>query len=80
MMDVTVVARSGPIWHGESYSVVFPSKEGEVGVLPRHTPMMALLKAGTVRIETSDGSTESIEVNDGFVTVDQNKVYIVSEL
>lgn len=79
-MKVTVVARSGPLWSGESNSVVFPSQEGEIGVLPRHTPMMALLQAGTVRIETSDGSTKSIEVNDGFVTVDQDNVYIVSEL
>ncbi len=79
-MKVTVVARSGPVWNGESDSVVFPSKEGEIGIRPGHTPLMALLQAGTVRIGMSDGTTKKIGVSDGFVTVDQDNVYVVSEL
>ena len=79
-MNVSIVARSGPIWSGESASVVFPSADGEMGVLAGHTPTLALLKAGTVRVKNENNEELSFEVNSGFVTVDNDNVYIVTEL
>ena len=79
-MDVSIVARSGPIWSGESASVVFPSADGEMGVLAGHSPTLALLKPGTVRVKDENDQEQAFEVNSGFVTVDNDKVYIVTEL
>lgn len=79
-MDVSIVARSGPIWSGESASVVFPSADGEMGVLAGHSPTLALLKAGTVRVKDENNQEKAFKVNSGFVTVDNDKVYIVTEL
>ena len=79
-MDVSIVARSGPIWSGESASVVFPSADGEMGVLAGHSPTLALLKPGTVRVKDENNEEQAFEVNSGFVTVDNDKVYIVTEL
>ena len=79
-MDVSIVARSGPIWSGESASVVFPSADGEMGVLAGHSPTLALLKPGTVRVKDENNQEQAFTVNSGFVTVDNDKVYIVTEL
>ncbi|MBP3222986.1 MAG: F0F1 ATP synthase subunit epsilon [Actinomycetaceae bacterium] len=79
MLQVDIVSRKGEVWSGESKSVVFPSLEGDVGILPGHTPMMALLREGNVSVKAVDGE-QKFHVTDGFVTVDQDRVYVVSEL
>lgn len=78
-MRVQIVSRAGVEWEGDASSVVVPSQEGEVGILPGHTPMLALLAEGTVRV-ANDAETHEFKVaGNSFVTVDSDLIYIVVE-
>jgi F-type H+-transporting ATPase subunit epsilon len=58
----------GALYQGDADFVVVPAEEGELGVLPRHSPLVAVLKAGAVR--TSHGDDEDVYfVSGGFVDV-----------
>ena len=56
-LDVDLVAADRTIWSGEARMVSAPSAEGEVGILPGHTPLLAVLRPGEVRITPSSGET-----------------------
>ena len=75
-MKVDIVTRSGDTWSGESDSVVVPAFDGELGILDGREPLLAVLKAGTVRV--GSGSAEkSFDIPQGFVVVDTDVVTIV---
>ncbi|AWE42884.1 MULTISPECIES: F0F1 ATP synthase subunit epsilon [unclassified Actinobaculum] len=78
-MLVEIVARSGPVWSGRADHVSVPSVNGAMGILPGHTPLMALLDAGPVEVRQGDGTVEVFDVDRGFVTVDSDHVYIVAD-
>ncbi|MGC5615306.1 F0F1 ATP synthase subunit epsilon [Georgenia sp. Z1491] len=75
-LTVDVVSPTGVLWSGEASSVVVPAAEGELGVLPGREPVLAVLLPGTARV-TSDGSTVSLDVHGGFVSVDDDVVTVV---
>ncbi|MGO1400919.1 MAG: F0F1 ATP synthase subunit epsilon [Flaviflexus sp.] len=75
-MKVDIVARSGDGWQGEASSVVVPAFEGELGILDGREPLLAVLRTGTVRVESGSGE-KTFEVPQGFVVVDSNVVTIV---
>ncbi len=52
-IHVDIVSAEKAIWSGTAERVVAPLSEGEVGILPRHTPMLARLKPGEVRVTTA---------------------------
>jgi F-type H+-transporting ATPase subunit epsilon len=53
--------------------------EGDIGVLPNHSPLLGVLVDGKVVIKGADGSTHEFEVNGGFISVSNNRVSILSE-
>ena len=71
LMKVEIVDRRGRVWAGESGHVSVPSHDGAMGVLPGHTPLMALLSPGRVEVLQGDGRHLVFEVDGGFVTVDE---------
>ena len=79
LMKVEIVDRRGRVWAGESGHVSVPSHDGAMGVLPGHTPLMALLSPGRVEVLQGDGRHLVFEVDGGFVTVDAHLVYVVVE-
>lgn len=78
-LHVEVVSADRVVWSGEADQVVTRTTEGDVGILPRHQPMLALLVPNAVEIFSTDGPREIIAVDGGFVSVDHNRVAILSE-
>jgi len=67
-LRVTVMTAEGSLYAGDASFVVVPAFDGELGVLPRHVPLMALLKPGAVRVEHG-GDEEYLFVSGGFAEV-----------
>ncbi|MDP2008350.1 MAG: F0F1 ATP synthase subunit epsilon [Rubrivivax sp.] len=76
-IHVDVVSAEESIFSGEAKFVALPGENGELGILPRHTPLITRIRPGAVRIEKADGSGEEfvfvaggiLEVQPGVVTV-----------
>jgi F-type H+-transporting ATPase subunit epsilon len=54
--SVSLVTPDGPAFEGEAEMIVVPGAAGEIGVLARHAPLIATLKAGSTRIHTGEGA------------------------
>ncbi|HHV21892.1 MAG TPA: F0F1 ATP synthase subunit epsilon [Propionibacterium sp.] len=78
-LHVEVVSADRVVWSGEANQVVTRTTEGDVGILPRHQPMLALLVPNAVEIFSTEGTREVIAVDGGFISVDHNHVSILSE-
>ena len=78
-LDVDVVAAERTIWSGEASMVSAPSAEGEVGILPGHTPLLAVLRRGEVRVIPVSGEVVRTDVEAGFISVDGDRVTVVSD-
>ena len=78
-MLLEIVVPSGVVWKGEAEQVRIPSANGEMGVLPGHTPLMAALKSGFVVVDTRDGNTLGFAVKRGLATVASAHIYVVVE-
>lgn len=80
VLEVTVVSATGLVWSGEATMVVARTTEGEIGILSGHQPTLGVLAAGEVRITAADGSKITAKAEDGFLSVDNDKVTIVAGL
>lgn len=77
-LTVELVAADRKVWEGPASQVSARSIDGELGILPGHTPMLAVLAHGEVRIH-HDGTVGKAEVDGGILSVNQNFVTIVAE-
>jgi len=77
-IHVDVVSAEESIFSGEATFVVLPGKEGELGIYPRHTPLLTSIKPGAVRVETATGC-EFIFVAGGILEVQPNRVTVLSD-
>jgi F-type H+-transporting ATPase subunit epsilon len=78
VLNVTVVSATAEVWSGEASMLVAKTTEGEIGILPGHEPMLAILAAGEVRITTEGGEKITAKAEDGFLSVDNNRVNVVA--
>ena len=78
-IHVDVVSAEESIFSGEAKFVSLPGEAGELGIYPRHTPLITRIKAGSVRIEKADGSEEFIFVAGGLLEVQPNCVTVLSD-
>jgi F-type H+-transporting ATPase subunit epsilon len=78
-MKVEVVSTHAPVWSGEASSVVVPAVNGDLGILTGREPVLAVLRPGTVRITPTDGELVTVDVAEGFVSVDRDNVTVVLE-
>jgi len=77
-LHVEFVAADGLVWEGGADKVIARATEGDLGILPKHTPLLAALREGEVRID-GDGGSRSFTVDGGILSVDNDVVTIVSE-
>ena len=77
-LRVELVAADRLVWSGEATVVNARTAGGEIGVLPNHMPVLSLLEAGVVEVETTDGETLLAAVDDGFLSVAGNRVSILA--
>lgn len=78
-LHVEVVSADRVVWSGDADQVVTRTTEGDIGILPRHQPLLALLVPNAVEVFTTQGTREIIAVDGGFVSVDHDRVAILSE-
>ena len=78
-LQVELVAVERKIWSGEATMVIARTTEGDVGILPDHSPVLSLLVDGVVDVTTSDGETWIAAVDTGFLSVAANRISILSE-
>ena len=77
-LQVELVAADRKVWDGEASMVIARTLEGELGILPGHTPLLGVLVQGEVRIKSGQG-THTAGIDGGFLSVDRDKVIIVAE-
>ena len=78
-IHVDVVSAEESIFSGEARFVALPGEAGELGIFPRHTPLITRIKAGSVRIEQADGTEEFIFVAGGILEVQPDCVTVLSD-
>jgi F-type H+-transporting ATPase subunit epsilon len=70
--DLSVVTPEGAAFEGEAEMVIVPGAAGEIGVLARHAPLVAMLKAGEIRVK-ANGEWQSFAAGAGYFKVQQDR-------
>ena len=78
-LNVALVSPTEQVWTGEASFVSARTTEGDLGVLPGHTPLFGVLVDGLVSIKGVDGSTQEFNVRGGFLSVSNDRVSILTE-
>jgi len=78
-IHVDVVSAEESIFSGEAKFVALPGEAGELGIYPRHTPLITRIRPGSVRIETADGGEEFVFVACGILEVQPTTVTVLSD-
>jgi len=79
-LHVELVAVEEKVWSGEAEMVVARTTEGELGVLPGHTPLLGqLAQPGQVRIKQAGGQELAYDVDGGFLSVSATGVTVLAE-
>ena len=78
-LQVNVVSAEESIYSGRARFVALPGESGELGIYPRHTPLITRIKPGTVRIQDEKGEELLIFVAGGILEVQPNVVTVLSD-
>ena len=71
--DVALVTPDGSAFDGEAHMLVVPGQAGEIGILARHAPLVATLKAGSTRVHIGEGEIVEFATGPGFFKVEQDR-------
>ncbi|WP_295639686.1 F0F1 ATP synthase subunit epsilon [uncultured Methylibium sp.] len=79
-IHVDVVSAEASIFSGEAKFVALPGEMGELGIYPRHTPLITRIKPGAVRVERADnGQEEFVFVAGGILEVQPDRVTVLAD-
>ena len=78
-VQVDVVSAEASIFSGQAKFVALPGEAGELGILPRHTPLITRIRPGAVRIELADGGEELVFVAGGILEVQPGAVTVLAD-
>ena len=78
-IQVDIVSAEGEIFSGPAKMVFAAAIEGDLGIAPRHAPLLTLLKAGEVRVQPPEGPEQSFFVGGGALEVHPNKVTVLAD-
>jgi F-type H+-transporting ATPase subunit epsilon len=78
-LHVDIVSAEAEIFSGTATMVFAPAEMGEVGIAPRHTPLLTRLKPGEVRVQTQDGDEQSFFVSGGMLEVQPHVVTVLAD-
>ena len=74
--DLSLVTPEGAAFEGEAEMLVVPGADGEIGVLARHAPLVAMLKAGEIRVK-SQGEWQAYAAGPGYFKVQQDRALVL---
>jgi len=77
-IQVDIVSAEGEIFSGPAHMVFVPASEGEIGVAPRHAPLLTLLKPGEVRVQADDGE-HFFYVGGGALEIQPKRVIVLAD-
>jgi F-type H+-transporting ATPase subunit epsilon len=78
-LHVDIVSAEAEIFSGTATMVFAPAEMGEVGIAPRHAPMLTRMKPGEVRVQTQEGEELSFFVSGGMLEIQPHVVTILSD-
>lgn len=78
-MRVDIVSAEEEIFSGEAEMVVAPAEMGEVGIMPRHTPLITRLRPGEVKLQTSGQEDQFYFVSGGILEVQPHVVTVLAD-
>jgi len=74
--DLSLVTPEGRAYEGEAEMLIVPGVSGEIGVLARHAPLVAMLKAGEIRVK-SNGEWQAFAAGPGYFKVQQDRALVL---
>ena len=78
-LKVDIVSAEGYIHHGEAAMVFAPAEMGEVGIAPRHAPLLTRMKPGMLRVQTPTGEELKFFVGGGILEVQPHLVTVLAD-
>jgi F-type H+-transporting ATPase subunit epsilon len=78
-IQVDIVSAEGEIFSGAATMVFAPASQGEIGIAPRHAPLLTTLKPGEVRVQTPDGEEQYFYVGGGAIEVQPHLVTVLAD-
>jgi F-type H+-transporting ATPase subunit epsilon len=78
-IQVEIVSAEGEIFSGPAKMVFAPGSQGELGIAPRHAPLLTLLKAGEVRVQTPEGDEQVFYIGGGALEVQPRLVTVLAD-
>jgi F-type H+-transporting ATPase subunit epsilon len=78
-IHVDIVSAEGAIYSGEAKMVFAPGRVGELGIAPRHAPLLTDLRPGSVRVEGEDGEERFFYVTGGILEVQPYLVTVLAD-
>lgn len=74
-----IVSAESEIYSGDATMVIVPGEQGDLGVTPKHAPLLTRLRAGEVRVQTPDGGEEHFYVSGGLLEIQPHVVTVLSD-
>lgn len=78
-LGVRLLTPEGAVFDDLAHMVIAPSVEGEVGILPRHTPFIAFLRVGETRVKLLDDTDLVFATTEGYISVEEDRVLVLVE-
>jgi F-type H+-transporting ATPase subunit epsilon len=78
-IKVDIVSAEGEIYSGEAAMVFAPARMGEVGIAPRHAPLLTALKPGEVRVQSPEGGEEAFYITGGMLEIQPHLVTVLAD-
>ncbi len=76
---VEIVSAEGEIFSGDAEMLFAPAQMGELGIAPRHAPLLTHLKPGEVRVQTGDGEEQFFYVTGGILEIQPHLVTVLAD-
>jgi F-type H+-transporting ATPase subunit epsilon len=78
-IQVDIVSAEGEIYSGNANMVYAPARMGEVGIAPRHAPLLTALKPGEVRVEDPEGKEHFFYITGGMLEIQPHLVTVLAD-
>ncbi len=76
-LKVKILSENGSIYNGNCHVLFVPYQKEEIAILPLHTPIIALLSSGELKIMDNSGTKKITEINSGILYVGENEVSVL---
>ncbi len=79
VLEVEVLTAKGIVWEGEAVTMIARTVEGDIGILPGHAPVLAVLVDCAVEIVTAKGQRVYVAIDGGYISVADNHVAVLCQ-